>query len=282
MADRPVPRPFLKWAGGKAQLVDELVARLPPAFDAYHEPFVGGGALFFRLVRDGRIRYATLSDLNAELVDAFVAIRDSVDEVIDELSWYPHSREFYYELRAQDPSCLDGVVRAARMIYLNKTGYNGLYRVNRRGQFNVPFGRYKAPTYLDAANLRAVSLALQAVPIVCAPFASVLDRAQPGDLVYFDPPYVPLSSTARFTAYQAGGFSLDDQRHLRDLCRELTRRGVSVLVSNSDTPLVRDLYAGPPFAVGEVRAHRAINSAGDRRGKLTELVVTNYATSWAP
>jgi DNA adenine methylase len=276
MADLPVPRPFLKWAGGKTQLADELVARLPPRFGAYHEPFVGSGALFFRLFREGRISQAHLSDRNPELIGAYQTLRDQVDAVVDELARCVYNRELYYELRALDPERLAAPARTARTIYLNKTGYNGLYRVNRQGRFNVPFGRHKAPLILDERNLRAVARALNGVEIACAPYESVLERARPGDLVYLDPPYVPLSATASFTAYYPGGFSLRDQERLRDLCLELDARRVQVMLSNSDTPLTRALYAAAPLRVGEVLAARAINSDRSKRGKVVELLVTNY------
>jgi len=276
MAYLSIPRPFLKWAGGKTQLVDALTARLPLNFYNYHEPFVGGGALFFKLYREGKIEKAFISDLNAELIDTYFAIRDHVDEVIKELSQYPHNTDFYYHLRSQNPWELTLPTRAARMIYLNKTGYNGLYRVNREGGFNVPFGRYKSPKYFDEDNLRAVSKALKDVEIACAPFETVLDHARTGDFVYFDPPYVPLSQTANFTAYHSNGFTIEDQKILRDVCIELTKRNISVILSNSATNLVRELYSPYPFVVNEVKAIRAINCNGDKRGKLTELLVTNY------
>jgi DNA adenine methylase len=275
------PRPFLKWAGGKTQLADELVENLPPYYCGYHEPFVGGGALFFRLYRDGKIHRASISDINKELVDAYFAIRDCVEEIVELLASYPHEKEFYYNLRSQDPWKMNLPARAARTIYLNKTGYNGLYRVNRQGKFNVPFGRYKSPNYCDQDNLRAVSKALRKVEIACVPFEKVLDRAQPGDLVYFDPPYVPLSETSNFTGYQPNGFSLDDQRRLHDVCMELTEQNVSVMLSNSDTDFVQRLYAAPCFSVSEVQANRAINSNARKRGKLTELVITNCSAERA-
>ncbi len=278
MGSLPTPRPFLKWAGGKARLADVLLARAPSAFNTYHEPFVGGGALFFRLYREGRLQRAVLSDLNAELMDTYRAIRDHVDEVIAILATYPHDEAFYYAIRERDPWQLSLPERAARMIYLNKTGYNGLYRVNRQGRFNVPFGRYRSPKYLDRENLLAVSQALRGVKLLRASFETVLERAEPGDWVYFDPPYVPLSRTANFTAYQAGGFGPADHRRLRDVCLELSRRGVYVMLSNSDTETVRELYGLSPFAIAEVRANRAINRNGAGRGKVTELLITNYAT----
>jgi DNA adenine methylase len=279
MAGAPLPRPFLKWAGGKTQLIEPLLGYAPSAFGHYFEPFAGSGAFFFRLYREGRLRGAQLSDSNAELIDTYTAVRDRAEEVIALLAGYPHSQEFYYALRAVDPAALALPARAARMIYLNKTGYNGLYRVNRQGRFNVPFGRYKSPRTCDPDNLRAVSAALQGVDIRCAPFETVLDWARPGDLVYFDPPYAPLSATAYFTAYQAHGFSSADQARLRDVCAELARRGVYGMLSNSDTELIRSLYEGVPFVLHRVQATRAINSDASRRGKITELIITGYASS---
>ncbi len=271
-----VPRPFLKWAGGKTQLADALCERRPVRFNTYHEPFVGSGALFFHLFREGLIRRAILSDINAELIDTYLAIRDHVTEVLHILSEFPYSKEFYYAIRAKDPWTLSLPERAARMIYLNKTGYNGLYRVNRRGQFNVPFGRYKSPKYLDRENLVAVSQALQEVEIICTSFETVVERVQPGDWVYFDPPYVPVSQTSNFTSYHANGFRLRDQERLRDVCITLTQNDVHVMISNSDTAIVRSLYASPYFVIDEVQANRAINCNGAGRGKITELVITNY------
>lgn len=276
MADLPVPRPFLKWAGGKTQLADALLERMPVSFNAYHEPFIGSGAIFFRLYREQNIRYAVLSDLNAELIDTYLAIRDCVSEVVKILSEFPHKEKFYYDIRARDPWKLSLPERAARMIYLNKTGYNGLYRVNRQGRFNVPFGRYKSPKYLDRENLLAVSQALQNVEILCVPFETVLDRANAGDWVYFDPPYVPVSQTANFTSYHANGFGLKDQERLRDICIELSRNNVYITLSNSDTEIIRSLYKPARFAIDEVLANRAINCNGAKRGKITELVITNY------
>lgn len=276
MGDLPLPRPFLKWAGGKTQLADVLLDRMPVTFNAYHEPFTGSGAIFFRLYREQRIKHASLSDLNAELIDTYLAVRDHASEVIKILSEFPHKEKFYYDIRAKDPWKLSLPERAARMIYLNKTGYNGLYRVNRQGMFNVPFGRYKSPKYLDKENLLAVSQALQNVEILCAPFETVLERANAGDWVYFDPPYVPVSQTANFTSYHANGFGFRDQERLRDVCIELSKNDVYITLSNSDTEIIRSLYGSAYFAIDEVLANRAINCNGAKRGKITELVITNY------
>ena len=258
------------------QLVDELAKRAPVQFQVYHEPFLGGGAFFFHLYRLGRIRRAVLSDINAELIATYEAIRDRVEEVIHLLGEFPYDRDFYYSLRARDPWQLSPAERAARMIYLNKTGYNGLYRVNRQGRFNVPFGRYKSPKYYDPENLRAVAIALRGVQLVCASFETVLERATKGDFVYLDPPYVPLSATANFTEYHATGFDLTSHRMLRDVALNLDGRGVYVLVSNSDTQLVRELYNAACFHIDVVWAGRAINCNGRNRGKVSEAIITNY------
>jgi DNA adenine methylase len=276
MSERPLPRPFLKWAGGKAQLIPHLLAHAPAHFQTYHEAFLGNGALFFHLQRTGRLRRAVLSDQNAELIDTYRAVRDQVEEVIRLLAQFPYDRAFYDQLRAQDPWAMSLAERAARMIYLNKTCYNGLYRVNRQGQFNVPFGRYKAPKYLDEANLRAVARALENVALHCAPFEAVLERATAGDWVYFDPPYVPRSRTANFTAYYPGGFSLRDHERLRDVCIALVQRGVAVTLSNADVPAVHLLYDRPEFARHVVRARRSISAKRQGRGEVNELIITAF------
>lgn len=277
-ADRPLtaarnarPRPFLKWAGGKGRLLPELLARLPERFDAYHEPFVGGGALFFELHARGRLDRAYLSDRNPVLVGTWQGVRDDVEAVIAKLRRHKNDPEHYYHVRAQDPARLSPAARTARILYLNRTCYNGLFRENRAGRFNVPYGRYVNPTICDADNLRAVSEALRGVDIAERPFDSVQELARPGDLVYFDPPYHPISPSSSFTSYHRTGFGPEDQEALRDVFAGLARRGVHVLLSNSDTPLIRDLYAG--FRVDRVWAGRPINSRGDRRGKVAEVIV---------
>lgn len=276
MHDSLLPRPFLKWAGGKTQLTNALLERMPVHFNTYHEPFVGSGALFFRLYRERKIKHAILSDINSELIDTYLAIRDHVQKIIQLLSEFPHNEKFYYEIREQDPWKMSLAERAARMIYLNKTGYNGLYRVNRQGKFNVPFGRYKRPKYLDRDNLLAVSDALKKVEILCTPFHTVTERAKPGDWVYFDPPYVPVSQTSNFTSYHASGFGMQEQEKLRDRCIELSRVNVYITLSNSDTDIIRSLYAVSGFYMDRVLANRAINSNAAKRGKIAEVIITNY------
>jgi DNA adenine methylase len=272
-----IPRPFLKWAGGKGQLLPELLLRVEQAggFRNYHEPFVGGGALYFELVRLDRLRgTAYLSDTNPNLIEAYLGVRDHVREVIGLLRRHRarHGEEYYYAMRACVPPTLQE--RAARIIYLNKTCYNGLFRENRKGQFNVPFGRYKNPGICDEPNLRAASKALQHAVIEVRPFDSVLTRARRGDFVYFDPPYHPLSKTASFTAYSKENFGEAEQRRLAEVYAKLARRGVKAMLSNSMTQLVRELYRGS--VIHEVLASRAVNSKAGRRGKIPEALVAGF------
>lgn len=264
-------KPFVKWAGGKGQLLEELLRRVPGSFNRYYEPFVGGGALFFAL----RPREAILADKNEELMNAYLVVRDHVDELVASLKRHRHDRDYYYRLRSHDPRELDRVERASRFIYLNKTCYNGLWRVNRRGRFNVPFGRYKAPRICDEENLRAASLALRGAQVSCGDFAEALAGVTAGDFVYLDPPYHPVSSTAHFTAYVGDGFGEEEQRRLADVFRELDRRGCKVLLSNSDTELIRSLYEG--YEIETVSANRCISCRGDGRRGATELIISNQA-----
>ncbi len=263
-------RPFLKWAGGKGRLLEQLRPLLPARFARYFEPFAGGAALFFDL----RPEHAELTDINSELIDCYRAVRDKVEPVIGALKRHRYDETHYYRVRAIDPASLARPERAARTIYLNKTGYNGLYRVNRSGKFNVPMGRYTNPRVCDADNLRACSAALKGVEVQVRDFETQVARARAGDFVYFDPPYVPVSDTADFTSYAPGGFGLDGQRRLAALFASLARRGVHVVLSNSDTPLVRELYRG--FRIARVLAARNINSRGALRGKVGEVVVTSF------
>ena len=267
--------PFVKWAGGKTQLLEEILARLPEKIGTYHEPFVGGGAVFFRLKALGRIKKAVLSDANVDLVTSYLALRDAPEAVLTELEVLAGrtSEEDFYEIRAQDPDGMTAAQRTARLIYLNKTGFNGLYRVNRKGLFNVPYGRYPNPKIVDRENLLRVHKALAGARLEQTGFVAVLKRARPGDFVYFDPPYQPVSKTSSFTAYAKGGFGEVEQRHLAGVVEELSRKGVDVLLSNSDTALARELYEGKGYEVDRVSARRAINSKGGGRGAVQELLV---------
>jgi DNA adenine methylase len=273
-----LPRPFLKWVGGKGQLLPELVARVTRAgtFHRYHEPFVGGGALFFELVRAEQLPRAKsyLSDTNRNLIDTYCAVRDNVERIIALLHEHKikHSEAHYYETRAKLPA--GKYERAARIIYLNKTGYNGLYRENSKGEFNVPFGRYVNPRICDELNLRAVAKSLRHAQLEVRGFDKVVEHAKAGDLVYFDPPYHPVSKTASFTSYDKGGFGEEMQRALADVMDTLNEKGVKVLLSNSKTPLIIELYKH--FTIDEVFASRNVNSKGDRRGKVSEVLVRNF------
>ncbi len=270
--DAAAPRPPVKWAGGKGGLLasfEPLFPRQP--WELYVEPFVGGGAVFFHLQPER----AVLIDNNEELINFYSVVRDRLDELLADLRRHENTAAYYYRIRALDPSRLDPVERASRFLYLNKTGYNGLWRVNARGQHNVPFGRYKNPTIVDEPNLRRVSQALARAEIRLGDFTLAREHAGPGTFVYLDPPYHPLSSTARFTAYTKDGFTEDDQRRLAELFRELDRRGCLLMLSNSDTPLIRELYAG--YDIQVVYARRAINCRADGRGPISELVIRNYA-----
>jgi DNA adenine methylase len=266
----PQARPFLKWAGGKAQLLEQLRPLLPGRFENYFEPFVGGGAVFFGV----RPRVATLSDVNRELVETYEVVRDQPDALIAALKRHRYEKDYFYHVRDQNPAQLSVVDRAARMIFLNKTAFNGLYRVNSRGQFNVPFGRHRQPQFCDEDNLKACSLALEQVRLENADFEEVLSDAGRGDFVYFDPPYVPVSDTAYFTAYIPGGFSWADQQRLAEVVGRLAARGVKVMLSNSDVAPLRELYQD--FRIETVTATRRINSRVEGRGSLTEIVVLTY------
>lgn len=271
---RPAARPFLKWAGGKTQLLPHLVHRVPNSFGRYIEPFLGGGALFFSM----QPPLSFLSDCNQELTNCFQVVQSDVEALIEELKQYRYEKDMYYAVRELDRSAefkkLSRVKRAARLIYLNKTCFNGLYRVNSKGQFNVPFGAYTDPTILDAENLRACSASLKGAVIQTGNFEQVLEIAEKGDFVYFDPPYAPASDTADFTSYTKDGFDDAAQELLLLVCLQLNQRGVKWMVSNSNTPIIQELYRG--FTIEPVGASRAINSKASKRGTVVELIIRNY------
>jgi len=242
---------------------------MPADFGTYHEPFLGGGALFFSL----ELENASLSDTNERLVRTWRCVRDQPEELISGLEKCPHDPVFFQAQREREIDAESDVAVATWMIYLNRTAYNGLYRVNAKGRFNVPFGRYDNPTICDADRIRRCSGALRDVSIEHRDFTAVEDQAVAGDFVYFDPPYVPLSASSSFTSYTRNGFTLDDQVRLRDLARDLHARGVHVLLSNSSAPKVYDLYESG-FELKEVLVGRAINSKGGGRGKVAELLIS--------
>lgn len=272
------PAPFLKWAGGKKQLLDVILPRLPDRARTYFEPFIGGGAVFFALAQAGRFERAVISDKNPELVNVYTVVRDHLCELQSCLR--PHQEQatdsdYFYHVRSWRPTELSPVERAARLLFLNKTCFNGLYRVNRRGEFNVPFGKYKKPRVLDETKLEAASRALQNVSIRCADFGEVALEARRGDAVYFDPPYAPVSATSSFNSYHSEAFGPSEQARLVDVYRRCWRRGAVAVLSNSDCSLTRELYSRLDVAV--VKATRAINSAADRRGAVNELLVVGPA-----
>lgn len=269
---RPRAGPIVKWAGGKTRLLRELVAAVPERFGRYYEPFAGGAALFFDLAP----RDAVLADQNADLIATYRSVADDVDAVVRELAVHAeaHGPTYYADIRARWNARVadeSSPARAAMFLYLNKTCFNGLWRVNARGAFNVPQGRYVRPRILDAAALRAASVVLGAATVVAGDFADIVAGAGAGDLVYFDPPYAPLSATARFTSYTSDGFGEADQRRLARCAHALVARGCHVVASNHDTPLVRELYLG--FELRWVERSCAINSNTRRRGAVRELIL---------
>ncbi|MBW4538484.1 MAG: DNA adenine methylase [Myxacorys chilensis ATA2-1-KO14] len=278
------PRPFLKWAGGKHQLIGQYLPYFPTDYCHYYEPFVGGGAIFFHLQPER----AVLTDINHELINVYRCVREDVENLIDRLEEHreDHCAEHYYQVRSlgvsqsgsPPTSAADidrNLDRAARFIYLNKTCFNGLYRENSKGGFNVPIGSYKNPVICDPDILRADAQALQSAQIEVRSFDRILEQAKNAeDFVYFDPPYVPLNATSKFTSYSRYSFSEADQIRLRDVVVELRDRGVKIMLSNSDCPFVRELYKD--FNIHTIYATRNINCNAEKRGKITEVLVTSY------
>ena len=271
-------KPLVKWAGGKRQLLPHIHAALPAGTPRrYYEPFIGGGAVLFSLTPAA----ARVNDLNSELINLYKVVREGVEELISLVSTYPNDADFFYQLRAVDRdaerfAALSATERAARTLYLNKTCYNGLYRVNSAGQFNAPFGRYKNPTICDADTLRGVHQYFRDndIAFTQGDFTAAVADAGEGDFVYFDPPYDPVNVTSSFTGYQKGGFDRAEQERLKAVCDDLNARGVKFLLSNSATEFIRDLYAD--YSIDTVAATRAITSVGSRRGKVDEVLVRNY------
>ncbi|MBT9311858.1 DNA adenine methylase [Leptothoe kymatousa] len=277
LSSPPKPlRPFLKWAGGKRQLVPELLRHAPAHYGHYYEPFIGGGALLLNL----QPTQATINDSNDELINCYRVVKESVDELIETLGQHRNEKSYFYEVRGWDRqlefAAKTNVQRAARIIFLNKTCYNGLFRVNSKGQFNAPFGKYKNPNIANERVLRAVSRYLNEanVTIRREDFAMSVAAAGARDFVYFDPPYDPVSTTASFTAYDTNGFNRDEQRRLKSVVDDLTARGCKVMLSNAATEFIQDLYGD--YHQLRVKAKRAINSNAAKRGKVDELLVINY------
>jgi len=270
VSQRSKAAPFLKWAGGKTRILDKILPHFPETHGRYFEPFVGGGAVFFGFAPQGSVQ---LSDINGELINVYRVVRDEVDALIADLQRHRYEKNYYYAVRAQEPVELRPVQRASRFIFLNRTCFNGLYRVNRRGRFNVPFGRYSNPTICQEDRLRSASQALQGVTIGQLDYATACAPAQKGDVVYFDPPYDPISKTANFTSYASGGFDRGEQERLAQLFKRLADDGVFVALSNSDTPFIRSLYKD--FRVLQIEAPRAISRNAAKRKPVHEVVVVS-------
>jgi DNA adenine methylase len=271
--------PFVKWAGGKRQIKNEIIPLLPKAITSYCEPFLGGGAILFSI----QPVKAIVNDLNAELISVYETIRDNLERLIDALRKHKNTEEYFYAIRELDRDkdsyrLITKVDKAARLLYLNKTCYNGLFRVNSAGEFNSPFGYYKNPNIVNEPVLRAVSSYLNtgSISFFCEDFAETLKRADAESFVYLDPPYDPLSGTANFTGYMKGGFDKSEQIRLKQCCDDLDARGIKFLLSNSATDFIRELYSGYEIAV--IEAKRAISADAKKRSAVKELLIRNYGS----
>jgi DNA adenine methylase len=275
-------QPFVKWVGGKRGLLSQIIPLLPKKFNNYFEPFVGGGALFFELQKEGLLegKKIYLFDINRELINAYTVIKKSPKRLIKSLENLKkqHSKEFYYEIRARDREDdflkSDTITRASRFIYLNKTCFNGLYRVNKKNQNNVPMGSYKNPNICDSDVIYSVSYALQNVTILNCSYKEVLKYANSRDLIYFDPPYYPLTETSSFTSYSEFEFLQKEQKELFEVFYKLAKRGCFVTHSNSDTEFINELYK--EYNIKNIQANRFINSKGSGRGKISENLIRNF------
>lgn len=274
---RAVPKPFLKWAGGKSKLLSYLRCFVPNNFNNYLEPFLGGGAFFFDL----RPQKSILSDSNSELINCYNIVKNRPAELISALTRMPVNEDFYYELRSKIPEKMSELERAARLIYLNKTCYNGLYRVNKKGQFNTPFGRNHNVKVCNSENLELASEALKTATIIEGDFETVLLKyAQENDFVYLDPPYPAIGKFSDFKRYTKEFFNEEDHRRLARVIEEIDRRGCNFILSNPKHDLVTELYSNfSDFRKIDVEAPRFINCQGSRRGNVPEVLITNIPAS---
>ena len=271
--------PFVKWVGGKRGLLSQILPLFPKEFNNYFEPFVGGGAVFFELYAKGLLvdKKIHLSDINSELINAYIVVKEKPNRLIQNLEYYKkvHSKEFYYKIRELDRKenyqDLSDVEKATRFIYLNKTCFNGLYRVNKKGYFNTPIGSYKNPNIADSDTILSASEALQNAIIKHQPFQEVLKEAKKDDLVYFDPPYYPLNKTSNFTSYDSNCFLENEQFELFEVFDKLVQKGAKVVQSNSDTKFIKELYKS--YDISIVNANRFINSKSSGRGKISEVLI---------
>ncbi|MFT4309045.1 MAG: DNA adenine methylase [Candidatus Woesearchaeota archaeon] len=276
--DYKIPK-FVKWAGGKGQLLSQFEPLFPKSFNRYFEPFVGSGAVFFYVKEKYSPKEAVISDINDELITAYKVIRDDVESLILELKQHKdyhvsEGKSYYLKIREKDHNLLSDVEKAARFIYLNKTCFNGLYRVNSKGKFNVPMGDYKNPDIIQEDKLRAISMLIKNTDIRLMPFENIVNLAEKGDFVYFDPPYYPITKGKNFTSYTKDVFMEEEQTKLFEIFRELDKKGCLVMKSNSDTDFIKSLYKD--YNIRIVQASRSINSDASKRGKVNEVVITNY------
>jgi DNA adenine methylase len=268
--------PFLKWVGGKRQIMPEIEQHLPKEIKVYIEPFIGGGAVLFHL----QPKNAIINDFNSELINVYRAIEDDLEDLIIDLQQHKNESDYFYEIRALDRTTafeqLTNVARASRIIYLNKTCYNGLYRVNNSGKFNSPFGKYKNPNIVNEPTLRAVNSYLNSnnIRIENTDYETILKEADKNSFVYLDPPYYPVSGSANFTGYIQGGWNEADQIRLKEACDRLHKQGIKFMQSNSCVDFIKNLYSD--YHIHIVKANRAINSDGEKRGEVEEVLIKNY------
>jgi len=268
--------PFLKWVGGKRQLLPEIKSVFPKTYTAYYEPFIGGGAVLFNT----QPKKATINDFNEELINVYKTIKENPEGLIADLKTHKNESDYFYNLRILDREekfeYYSSIKKASRVIFLNKTCYNGLYRVNNSGEFNSPFGRYKNPNIVNEVTIKAVSHYLNTndITILNGDFEEAVKGIKKGDFVYFDPPYHPVSASSNFTGYVQGGFGVSEQLRLKKLCDNLNKKGVKFLLSNSATQFIEDLYKD--YEIRYVKASRSINSNAQKRGEIKEVLIRNY------
>ena len=270
---------FVKWAGGKTQLIDQFIPLFPKKFNRYLEPFVGSGAVFFYIIQTFKPSESIISDINEELMNAYQVVKENVDELIIELKKHKQlhvaeGKPYYLSKRSTHPNDLPAIERAARFIYLNKTCFNGLYRVNSKGQFNVPMGKYTNPDIIQEDKLKLISKLIKNTTIKTMSFEKVVDMAQKGDFLYLDPPYYPIQKGRSFTTYTKDNFLEKEQEALAEVFRKLNKKGCLVMESNSETDFIKGLYKD--FNITVVKAKRMINSDSTKRGEINEFVIRNY------
>jgi DNA adenine methylase len=277
MAKNKLIMPVVKWVGGKRQLIDEISKYIPKKYDTYYEPFFGGGAVLFCL----QPKKAVINDINTDLINTYIVIKNDHVKLIEDLKKHVNTSEYFYQIRSLDKDSdkfksMTKIEKASRLIYLNKTCFNGLFRVNSSGQFNTPFGNYRNPNIVNEPVIIAVNKYFNEadIKILNVDFAEAVKDAKKGDFVYFDPPYDPVSDTASFTGYNENGFNREEQIRLKNLCDELNKKGVKFLLSNSSTTFIKQLYSN--YRLEVVKARRSINSNGNKRGEIDEVLVRNY------